>query len=158
MSQHVSTEASRVASERVASRVTGLRHASFAALVILLIQYGIGMYANLYVTVPAADHGQGFGKIISNGPAALSIHTTLGLLLILAAVGLLVQALIARRWTVLTSAVIALAAIIGAAVEGARFAAQGPDSASMTMALLAGVAMLCYGSVLYLLPSPRRER
>lgn len=49
------------------------------------------------------------------------------------------------------------AAVIGAAVEGARFVDQGHDAASMTMATLAGVAMLCYGTAVYLLPSPRHE-
>jgi hypothetical protein len=156
MSQPASTEADRMTSERPVSRVRGLRRASLAAFVILLIQYGIGMYVNLYVTVPAADQGQGFGKAISNGPATLSIHAVLGLLLVLAAIGLLVQALIARHWAVLTAAAIALVAIIGAAVEGARFVGQGAADASMTMAVLAGVAMLCYGAALYLLPSPRQ--
>jgi vacuolar-type H+-ATPase subunit I/STV1 len=114
------------------------------------------MYVNLYVTVPAGDHGKDIGTAISNGPATLSVHAVLGILLILAAIGLLVQALIARHWAVLTAAAIALIAIIGAAVEGARFAAQAPADASMTMALLTGVAMLCYGLALYLLPSPRQ--
>ena len=36
-----------------AGRTAGLRHASLAALVLLLIQYGIGIGVNLYVTVPA---------------------------------------------------------------------------------------------------------
>jgi hypothetical protein len=37
---------------------------------------------------------------------------------------------------------------------GASLAAQGPAAASMTMAALAGVALLCYGAALYLLPGP----
>jgi len=109
------------------------------------------------VTVPSADKGGGLGKAISNGPAALSVHAVLALLLILAAIGLLVQAVLARYWTVLAAAAIALIAIIGAAFSGADFTNKGgQDSASMTMAVLAGVAMLCYGTVLYLLSSPRQ--
>lgn len=142
-------------SEHKVRRVTGLRRASLAAFVILLAQYGIGVYVNLYVTVPAADHGKEIGTVISNGPAALSVHAVLGLLLVLAAIGVLVQALLARLWAVLVSAVIALVAIIGAAAEGARFTSQGAASASMTMAALTGVALLCYGAALYLLSSPR---
>lgn len=157
MSLQAGTEPGRVTSERPAGRVRALRRASFAALVLLLIQYGLGMYTNLYVTVPAGDQGQGFGKAVSNGPAALSVHAVLGFLLILAALGLLVQAVMARYWGVLTASAVALVAIIFAAVQGARFVDQGgPDSASMTMAVLAGVAMLCYGTALYLLPAPRR--
>lgn len=156
MNLHVSTDADRMTSERPAGRVRVLRRASLAAFVFFLIQYGLGMYVNLYVTVPGADHGQGLGKAISNGPAALSVHAVLGLLLILNAIGLLVEALITRHWAVLTAAAIALAAIIGAAAEGTRFVGQGPAAASMTMAVLAGAAMLCYGTVIYLLPSPRQ--
>jgi hypothetical protein len=158
MSMRASAEADRVTSERPARRVNALRRASFAALVLLLIQYGLGMYVNLYVNVPSADQGQGMGKAISNGPAALSVHAVLGFLLALAAIGLLVQAVMARYWVVLAASVIALVAIIGAAFAGANFVNQGgPDGASMTMAVLAGVAMLCYGTALYLLSSPRQR-
>jgi hypothetical protein len=157
MSMQASAEAGRVTIERLAGRLTALRRASFASLVLLLIQYGLGMYTNIYVTVPSADKGGGMGKAISNGPAALSIHAVLAILLILAAIGLLVQAIMARYWTVLAAAAIALIAIIGAAFSGANFTNNGgQDSASMTMALLAGLAILCYGTVLYLLSSPRR--
>jgi vacuolar-type H+-ATPase subunit I/STV1 len=157
MTMRASAEADRVTIERSAGRLTALRRASFASLVLLLIQYGLGMYTNIYVTVPSADKGGGIGKAISNGPAALSIHAVLAILLILAAIGLLVQAIMARYWTVLAAAVIALIAIIGAAFSGANFTNNGgQDSASMTMAILAGVAMLCYGTALYLLSSPRR--
>jgi vacuolar-type H+-ATPase subunit I/STV1 len=158
MSMRASAEADRVTSERPARRVNALRRASFAALVLLLIQYGLGMYVSLYVDVPSADQGQGIGKAISNGPAALSVHAVLGFLLVLSAIGLLVQAVLARYWAVLAAAVIALVAIIGAAFAGANFVNKGgPDGASMTMAVLAGVAMLCYGTALYLLSSSRQR-
>jgi hypothetical protein len=157
MTMRASAEADRVNTGRSAGRLKALRRASFAALVLLLIQYGLGMYTNIYVTVPTADKGGGFGKAISNGPAALSVHAVLGLLLILAAIGLLVQAVLARYWTVLAAAAIGLIATIGAAFSGANFTNNGgQDSASMTMAVLAGVAMLCYGTVLYLLSAPRQ--
>jgi vacuolar-type H+-ATPase subunit I/STV1 len=85
------------------------------------------------------------------------VHAVLAILLILAAIGLLVQAVLARYWTVLAAAAIALITIIGAAFSGANFTNNGgQDSASMTMAVLAGVAMLCYGTVLYLLSSSRQ--
>jgi hypothetical protein len=158
MSLRADTDANFMTGKPPAGRVRGLRLASLAAFVILLIQYGFGMYVNLYVTVPGADHGQGLGKVISNGPAVLSVHVLLGFLLILTAIGLAVQALMARRWPVLTASAIALVAIIGAAVQGAGFASQGHAAASMTMAVLAGVAMLCYGVALYLLSSPRSPR
>ena len=157
MTTRASAAADRFTTERAAGRVNALRRASFAAFVLLLIQYGLGMYTNIYVTVPSADKGGGIGKAISGGPAALSVHAVLAILLILSAIGLVVQAVLARYWSVLAAAVIALITIIGAAFSGASFTNNGgQDSASMTMAVLAGVAMLCYGTVLYLLSSSRR--
>lgn len=43
----------------IASRVRGLRIASLAAVVMLLIEYGSGIWVNLYGQLPAADHGAG---------------------------------------------------------------------------------------------------
>jgi len=131
------------------SQVTALRRASITALVLLLVQYGIGIGVNLYLTIPAADHGHGFGTAISNGPAALSVHIILGLLLILAAAGLLVQAIVARHAATIAASAVALLAIIGAAFEGTDFVRSGHPAASMTMAVLTGVAVLCYAVILY---------
>ena len=65
------------------------QHGMLAAL---LIQYGLGMIVNLYVSVPARDQGGGLltavGRALANGPAALTVHAALGLLLILGAVNL----------------------------------------------------------------------
>jgi hypothetical protein len=137
-----------------AGRTAGLRRASLAALVLLLIQYGIGIGVNLYVTVPAADHGHTIGTAISSGPGALTVHIVLGLLLILAAATLVVQAIMARHPGVIVTSVIGLLALVGAAAQGAAFVDQAHPSASMTMAVLTGVALLCYSISLYLLGSP----
>jgi hypothetical protein len=108
--------------------------------------------------VPKGDHGQGIGKAISNGPAGLTIHIILGLLLVLAAIGLVVQTVMIRHWTLIVVSVVGLVALIGAAMQGARFVDQGHPSASMAMAVLTGVAILCYGFCLYLLASPLEPR
>ena len=50
-----------------ARQLEGLRRASLAALVLLVVQYGIGIAVNLYVTVPKSDHGQTIVKVISTG-------------------------------------------------------------------------------------------
>jgi hypothetical protein len=128
-----------------------LRRASLAALVLLVVQYGIGIAVNLYVTVPKADHGHGIGTAISTGPAGLTVHIVLGFLLILAAIGLVVQAVIARHRALIVTSVIGLLALAGAAAQGASFVGNGHQSASMVMAILTGVAILSYGASLYLL-------
>lgn len=134
-------------------RTAGLRRASLAALVLLLIQYGIGIGVSLYVTVPAADQGHTISSAISNGPGALTAHIVLGLLLILAAVFLVVQAIAGRHRGMIVTSVIGLLALVGAAEQGADFVDKGHASASMIMAILTGVALLCYGISLYLLGS-----
>jgi hypothetical protein len=135
-----------------ASRVRALRRAGLAAFVMLVIQFGLGSYVNLYVRVPGADHGGKLGTILQNGPTSLTVHVVLGLLLILSGVGLLVQAFLARLAAIIGIAAAGLVAMIGAAFSGASFAAQGHDSSSLAMALLTGVALLCYGVGLSLLP------
>jgi hypothetical protein len=152
----VDTGAAQPLSRMSPSRVKSLRRGNFSAFLLLLIQYGIGMYVSLYVTVPAADNGNGLGKAIGNGPALLTIHILLGLLLIVSAIGVLVQAVLARHPVLITVAVIGLISMIGAAFEGSSFVSSGHDGASLGMAILTAVALLCYGGSLYLLAAPRR--
>jgi hypothetical protein len=127
-----------------------LRRGSFAILVLVVVQYAIGMYVNIYVSVPAADHGRGLGSDISNGPGWLSVHVVLGLLLGLGALGLLTQAVLIRHWGVVVASAVGLLSLILASVAGAGFASTGDNSASMAMAVLTGVAVLCYGATPYL--------
>ncbi len=129
-------------------RISGLRKNSLAISVMLLAQYGLGMGVNLYARVPRADQGRGLtvavGRALSNPPAVLAIHAALGLLLLVAAVSVLSRAILARhRWAVAASAA-GLLSIIGAAFSGASFADRGHPGASMAMAVLTGVALLCY--------------
>ena len=134
-----------------------LRRGSMAVLVLVVVEYAIGMYVNLYVTLPGADHGSSLGSAISNGPAWLSIHAVIGLLLGLGAIGVLVQAIMIRRWGLIALSVIGLLAMIFASVAGTGFTSTGDDSASMAMSVLTGVAMLCYAANLYVLrPGARR--
>ena len=142
------------AGPRMARRVSGLRRASFAAFVMLVVQFALGIYVNLYVTVPAADHGRGFGQAIANGPGGLTVHIVLGLLLILAALVFLVQPILARQPVLIGAGVLGLLAMIGAAASGRAFTGSGKEGASMAMAALAAVGLLCYGTVLFLLPRP----
>jgi hypothetical protein len=147
---------------RAERRLRGARRTTLSAAIMLLIQYGLGMGVNLYVTVPASDqhHGLGsaLGHSLSNSPVVLAVHSGFGLLLLVAGVNVLVRAIAGRRPVIITSAVIALIAIIGAAVSGARFVDAGDNAAaSMMMGILTAVALLCYLVNLYLYPSPSRR-
>ena len=154
MSATSGTTVSGTAGPLTARRVSTLRRAGFAAFVMLVVQFAIGIYVNLYVTVPGADHGHGFGQAIANGPAGLTVHIVLGLLLIVAALGFVVQAILARQPALIAAAVLGLLAMVGAAAAGSSFTGSGRNGASMAMAALAAVGLLCYGTSLFLLPRP----
>ncbi|HSR86340.1 MAG TPA: hypothetical protein VLM11_19350 [Streptosporangiaceae bacterium] len=143
-----------------ARQLTALRGNSFATLVMLIVQFAIGTTVNLYATIPAKDRGSGtfgaIGRALTSGPASLATHAGLGLLIVLAAVALVVRAIITRHTASIVLSVIGLAAIVSAALNGARFVAGGgPASASLAMALSTAVAMLCYALGLLLLGSRR---
>jgi hypothetical protein len=154
MSAPTGTTVPEMAGRLTASRISGLRRAGFTAFVMLVVQFALGIYVNLYVTVPSADHGHGLGQAIASGPAGITLHIVLGLLLILAALGFLVLAVLARRPSVIAAAALGLLAMIGAAASGSTFAGSGRDGASLAMAALAAVGLLCYGTSLFLLPPP----
>jgi hypothetical protein len=132
-----------------AARLARLRTGSLAVLVLLVAEYLLGMYVNLYVAVPAADAGHGLGTAISGGPAVLSAHAVLGLLLTLGALAVLVTAISIRRPAGIAISAAGLAAMGLAASAGSSFTAAGQPGDSMAMAVLTGVAMLCYGLNLY---------
>jgi hypothetical protein len=130
-------------------RAERLRRASLAVLVLLVIEYAIGAYVNLYVTVPPADHHGSLDSVIANGPAALTVHAVLGLLLWLGALAVLVQAIKIRRGWLIALSVAGLLALVMAAVAGASFTSGGQTENSLAMAMLTGVAMLCYAGSLF---------
>ncbi len=127
-----------------------LRRGSLAVLV-LVVEYTIGMYVNLYVTVPAADQRGGLSETITSGPDTLSLHAVLGLLLGLGALGVASQSIFLRRRGPITASVIGLLTVVFGSVAETGFTSTGDDSASMAMSVLTGVAMLCYAANLYLL-------
>jgi hypothetical protein len=146
----------RPASTTATARMARVRRGSLAALVLLVVQFGIGMYVNLYVTIPRGDHGSGLGSAIANGPAMLSSHAVLGLLLALVAIGVLVQAVMARHRGAIASSALGLLALAAASAAGASFTSSGDAGASMGMAVMTGVALLCYAVNLYGLRPPGR--
>jgi hypothetical protein len=136
------------------SSLARVRRASLVVLVLLLAEYVLGMYVNLYVTVPSADHGHSVGSAISNGPVILSAHAVIGLLLGLSALAVLVLSVIARRPSVIAVSVAGLLALAVASLAGSSFTSSGTSADSMAMSVMTGVGLLCYAANLYLLPSP----
>jgi hypothetical protein len=143
-------------------QLLALRGNTFGVLAMLIVQFAIGVVVNLYATIPASDKGGGIldaiGSALTHGPASLATHAGLGLLIIVAAIALVVRSIIARHTVSIMTSVIGLAAIASAALNGARFVADGgPASASLAMALSTAVAMLSYAIGLLLLGFSRRS-
>jgi hypothetical protein len=105
--------------------ITGLRANALAAVVMLLIQYCLGISVNLYSTPPAGDAGKslfaGFSSAVGNGPLILSLHALLGtLLLITASVALVRSSRLGARAPIALTAV-ALLVIVVAWLAGSEF-------------------------------------
>jgi hypothetical protein len=126
------------------TELEGVRRVSLAALVMLVVQYGLGIILNLYIAVPASDAHAGLMQEIASGPLMLTLHALLGLALIGAALVLLVRAVRLQDRVIAVLAAAGLTAIGGAFASGEIFVRNGQSGASLAMALLTGVALLCY--------------
>jgi hypothetical protein len=138
-----------------------VRRTNLGMGIALVVQYALGIWANLYVTVPARDQGGGFlaaiGRALANGPVALSIHAGLGLLLVLGSASLLVRSVLSRNRVLIAASAVFFLALLGAASSGASFVDSGNDSASASMAMLTGVALICSLISLYVAGRGSRE-
>jgi hypothetical protein len=125
------------------SRLTALRGNCMGAAVLLIVQFGLGIGVNLYVTLPAR---KSFLSTVF-GSAVLAVHAIVALALLGAAIGALVRAVRARRAVAFTS--VGLAAILAAAAAGASFVGDQANGASLAMALATAAAMFCYLAAIF---------
>ncbi len=137
--------------------LAGLRRVCVAALITLVVQYGLGIFLNLYVAVPAADAHAGIMREIASGPLALTVHALLGLALIGTAVVLVARAVAVQDRLLAVLAAAGLTAIGGAFAAGEIFVRGGQPGASLAMAILTGAALLCYILTLTLASAAQRE-
>jgi hypothetical protein len=124
-----------------------IRAGSLATLVILVVQYALGVAEGLYGTMPTADHSIG---LFSGGPL-LAIHGVLGILLAVGGIGTAVRSIRTRHRPLAISSVIAMLALIAATMTGFIFLDKGQNGASLGMALAGGVATICYGFNIWVL-------
>jgi hypothetical protein len=137
--------------QRTEPRQAGLRQANLAILIVLIVQFALGMGVNLYVTLPAAGH-PGHASWFGNG-ALLAFHAALGISLILAAIFVLVRAIMARNVTIIVTSAVGLVAILLAAFFGSGFTDKLTDGYSIGMALAFAVALACYAIGLFAAPA-----
>jgi len=150
-----------------AEAVRRLRSFSFAQVLLLAAQTGLGMGVNLFVTLPAADQDQGllssFGNSMSKGPVAVAAHAGFGMLVFVNACLLVVFSLTVRGTSVKLASALGWLCIAGAAMSGAAFVNADPNQnaanyASLVMALLTMVAVASYGWTLYALGHDTSDR
>ena len=133
-----------------------------AAIVLILVQSGIGMDVNLFVAIPTQHPGarpssyfsgsvRSVAWAVAHGAPALVAHAVLGLALAVIVIGVAVYAIRLGRRPVVAWSVLAGLLVIGAGFNGASFLDFNNDISSLIMALLAFGAVACYSVAFYLL-------
>lgn len=133
---------------------------NFAACLLLLVQFLLGMAVNLYVVLPASHPGasasdyftgaaSGLAWVIPDGPVWAGVHAAFGLALVVAAFAGIALTRHSSRAAMALSVLGALA-ILGAAFNGVSFLNYGHDFSSMIMAGLWALALFCYLTGMFL--------
>lgn len=156
----VSTE-ERVAPSSLKA-LNGLRTNSFAAVVMLLLEFGLGVGVNLYATLPTSDHGKAlfpaFGSAVTGGPVVLAVHAVLGTILLITGVSAVVRAALLRQTALIVITGASLLGIVVAWLSGARFVGTMANGASLAMSIATGVSLLCYALVLFIVPGSSAQK
>ena len=121
----------------------GLHQVCLVVLTGLVIQLALGMVLNLYIIMPA-DGRVSYMREIETAPGVLTAHALLAGLLLATAGIMLLRAVALRDTAVIALVATALAALLGAFAAGELFVRNDADSASLSMAMLTGIALLCY--------------
>jgi hypothetical protein len=144
------------------SATVRLRRLVLGAAVAVLAQTGIGMVVNLYAKVPVhhpgahpssyfAGSARSVVWAISHGAAALAIHATLGLVVVVLAIAVALSAVREANRALKIWLVLAAGLVIGAGFNGASFLDFNQNTSSLLMALLALGSVVCYAIALFLL-------
>jgi len=143
---------------------------AFGLLIALLVQFGLGMYVNLFADIPLNHPGHGakdffagsyhsvaWAETSPHAPLILAFHAGLGLLLVLGSLWLAVLAIRGRRAGFVWAAVLGALFILSAGFNGASFLNYNHDANSYVMALLFAAAVLCYSVILALPGTTERQ-
>jgi hypothetical protein len=141
-----------------------LRLFTLVMIVLLSIQLLIGVYVNLFVTIPKKHPGTDapgyFSGVVQSvmwavfqGGTSVAAHAVLGLLLVLSALVVLVCAVASRRGSWIVAGIIGLFATLGAGFNGASFLIFHEDISSMIMSIGFAVAVVAYAAALYSRPA-----
>ncbi|HEX9057714.1 MAG TPA: hypothetical protein VF818_09295 [Ktedonobacterales bacterium] len=140
--------------------VRWLRPLAAGTLLVLALQFLVGMVVNLYVQIPASHPGtnapeyfsgvaQGVVWALSDGAWSLKLHAVVGLLLFIAAIVMLVFAIMLRRRAWIIATVVGLLGIMSAGFNGASFMNYGHDFSSLIMSTGFLIAVIAYAVGFY---------
>ncbi|WP_067621544.1 hypothetical protein [Alicyclobacillus acidiphilus] len=142
-------------------KISNLRVTSFVALVLLLIEDGIGMGGRLYAALPAHAAGTSllasFGKAVTNGPLALTVHALLGTILVASGIAGIARAIPVGKTLLTMLSCVAMFAILVAWASGSRYVGAPSYGGSLSMAISSSVAMFCYATILSVIPATPRK-
>jgi len=130
------------------------------ALGILIVQFLLGMAVNLFVKIPTNHPGANppeyFGGVatsvswaIVHGGVWLTLHASWGLVLVLGAIGTLIQAIRFGGGSRITFAALGFIGVLGAGFNGGSFLNYNEDFSSMLMAVGFALAMSAYTAALF---------
>jgi hypothetical protein len=122
-----------------ARRLARVVKASVVMVVLLLVQYVLGISYNLYGTAPSATR-----KVEPFSSPVLAVHVVVGTLLIVVAIYVVVVSIRARTALAVVTSVVALASLVAAWISGTAFIQKGANGFSMAMGVLTAVALLCF--------------
>jgi hypothetical protein len=138
----------RATGQAQASRLARLRLSSLGAVIMLIVQFILGVIYNLYGTAPTSTKSIG----LFSSPD-LALHVILGILLFIAALGQLIRAITVRHQLSIWMSAVGLLAILGAGFAGLGFTGSGASGASLGMSLAFAVALASYVVLVFALPS-----
>jgi hypothetical protein len=138
----------RATGQAQASRLVRLRLSSLGTVIMLIVQFVLGIVYNLYGTAPTSTKSVG----LFSSPD-LALHVILGILLVIAALGQLIRAITVRHPLSVWMSAVGLVAILGAGFAGLGFAGNGASGASLGMSLAFALALACYVVLVFALPS-----
>jgi len=138
---------------------------ALAMLLLLLVQFLLGMFVNLFITIPSSHPGAsqdlasgailGVAWAIAGAAPALAVHTAIGFLLTAGAVGLLAVAITAdrgRALVVLTT--LGLLGVLGAGLNGIGFLNYTVDKTTYLMSVGFSVSAAAYVAALFFARQP----
>jgi hypothetical protein len=140
--------AARTAGRDQAGRLARIRISSLGGVIMLIIEFILGVVYNLYGTAPTPAKSVG----LFSSPV-LALHVIVAILLVIAAIGQLIRAIGTRHRLTIWMSAIGLVAILAAGFAGMGFAGNGAAGASLGMALAFAVALASYVVLVFALPS-----